>query len=118
MARIDDLLREADLIIEKKASKNTEVKPAVSVVGDDEVTKLANLLMENDSETFTSKVANETVKEVEEVNFVEKVAEAIVLAEVVKNIDKFTKIAQFEKQAQEAGYSQHEIDKFIVEKML
>ena len=48
----------------------------------------------------------------------EKIAEAIVITEVVRNIDKLNKIASFEKQAQEAGYSQAEIDKFIVEKFL
>ena len=117
MARIDDLLREADLIIEKKASKNTEVKP-VNTTSEDEVTKLANILLNTDSETFGVNQNTKVEKVAHEENLTEKIAEALILAEVVCNLDKFNKIAEFEKQAQAAGYSQLEIDKFIVEKML
>jgi hypothetical protein len=115
MAKIDDILREADLIIEKKAYK--EVKPAHQPVDNDEVTKLASLLMQSDAETFSTKKV-EKVASQEEQSLTEKVAEAMAIAEVVFNLDKFEKIARFEKQAQDAGYSQEEIDKFVVEKML
>ena len=110
--KIEDLLREADDLIEKRASANVEVKQLNDT---DEVIKIANLLMQEDDEY--EKVANAVVESKQE-DFSVKIAHALVINEVLMNLDKFTKIDEFEKKASAQGFSQEQIDEFIIEKML
>jgi hypothetical protein len=118
--KIDDLLREADSIIEKKASKNEPKVPVAS--SSDEVTKIAELLLQAD-ETMQEELNKKASAPVEvnanaENDLHVKIASALVITEVLNNVEKFEKIAQFEEKAKAAGHSQMEIDKFIVEKFL
>lgn len=106
--KIEDLLREADAVIEKKASVKVEEKLEVS----DEVTKIANLLMQEDDEY--EKIASP--KENEDLSV--KIAHALVINEILCNLDKFNKIEEFEKKASAQGFTQEQIDAFVVEKML
>ena len=122
MARnIDDILRDVDYILEKKASAKKEVNQTTSLEEDD-VVKIANLLMSEDEHLarelgIQEKVASKAINS-QEYSMEVKLASALVMAEVLNNFDKFQKIAAFEKQAQESGYAQVDIDKFIVEKFL
>jgi hypothetical protein len=117
--KLDELLREADGIIEKKASKNAPKIPVASST--DEVTKIAELLIQADKDMQDQlKVASAPaeVKPTAEEDLHVKIASAFVITEVLNNVEKFEKIAQFEEKAKAAGHSQMEIDKFIVEKFL
>lgn len=119
---IDDILRDVDMVLEKKASAKKEVVLAQSADSDD-VVKLANLLMSEDDHLakelgVQEKVASETKVVTQEQSMEVKLASALVMAEVLGNLDKFQKMNDFEKKAQAAGFAQVDIDKFIVEKFL
>ena len=91
---IEDFLREADEIIEKKASAP---KPAPS---DDEVVKIAHILAAKDSPQF-------------EMTLFEKVAQAAAIIETVQHMDKLEKVAKFEEACREKGYSEEKIAEFL-----
>lgn len=108
--KIEDLLREADQMIEKRASANVEVQPVYS----DETAKLANLLMQEDDEYEKVATVVEPVKE----ELTVKIAHALVMVEMLTNLEKFNKIDEFEKRAAAQGFTQEQINEFVVEKML
>lgn len=104
---LNDLIREADTIIEKKASKN---KPAVQTFDDeDEISKLAALMVGDDQlAPKQEKVASAIV----ETPF-EKIAHAIAIVETLINIEELQKLASFEDQARDKGFSETQIEEFI-----
>lgn len=116
MAKIDDILRDVDILLEKKASVKSEVH---EVAAEDDIVKLANLLLSEDTHLAKALGAeNTTPLTAAEGSWNAKLASALVISELLGNLDKFQKMEAFEKHAQESGYSQVEIDKFIVEKFL
>lgn len=112
--KIDDLLREADQAIEKRASASKEVK---QVESNDEVTKLATLLLQEDEE-FAKLANSQQAEPKQEDSMTVKIAHALVITEMLSNIDKFNKIEEFEKRASAQGFTQEQINEFIVEKLL
>jgi len=98
MARnISDLLREADDIIEKRASQ----KPAAISAGEEDVFKLAEALRGS---------IREEVQAPAEWTLQEKLAHALMLVGTFANLPELTKMAQFEKKASAAGYEADEIN--------
>lgn len=113
--RLDDLLNEADALIEKKAAKAQA--PASSSAEEDEVEKLANaLLAEENLETMSAQKRAPT-KGTDEWELGEKIAHAISIVSVLSQIEEIQKLGQFEKTAAEKGFSQDEIDHFMGEKV-
>lgn len=100
---IDELIREADVIIEKRASKKSEVDTVLPA--DDDVVKLAALLVEDVMPATSEPKIEETL--------VEKVAHAIALVETLSSLNQIQKIMQFEKTAKEAGHTDEQIDAFL-----
>lgn len=112
--KIEDLLREADQFIEKKASANKE---ANLVENSDETVKLASLLLQED-EVLAKLASSNKPEPKQEEDFSVKLAHALVIGEMLNNIEKFDKIEEFEKRASAQGFTQEQIDEYIVEKML
>ena len=111
MRSIDQLLAEADRIIEKKAS--TKVATNVVSSGDD-VDKLASMLEADLGFSVTQeKVA--APKEIIDTPF-EKIARSLAIAEALVNLNEMKKIAEFEAKAKAAGYSESKINEYIEKK--
>lgn len=106
MRNISDLIREADEIIEKRASKK-EDKP----VDNDEITKLANSLMEQEN-LHQEKIASVSIEKPLQ-SVVEKLAHAVALVDTYINLEEFQKVADFEEKALEAGYSPEAIEQYV-----
>jgi len=104
---IDALLAEADEIIEKKASPVPQ-KPEVV---DEEVTKLANFLM--DDENFVEPPKPELEVKTAEQPLVEKIAHALAITHVIANLDELTKIAEFQQKSLDAGYTEDQVIAFL-----
>lgn len=115
---IDSLINEADELVFGR-SKTAAAKPQIvdSVHGDTEAVKIANQLLSEDEGLQQALNLQKTAAPVAE-TALEKVASALVINEVLLNLEKFEKIEQFEKKAQEQGYSQEEINELIIEKLL
>jgi len=113
---IDQLLNEADEILEKRASV---VAPTID--SEDDVIKLANFLMKEDEElkprptsNLQEKVANvSSMVDVTQAMF-EKIAESIAIVETLENIVTLTKEAEFTKKAKEAGHSDTDIENHLL----
>lgn len=113
--RLDDLLNEADQLIEKKAAKAQAPATSPSKEEDDEVEKLANaLLAEENVDTMSAQ--KRAPKGDEDWNLEEKVAHAISIVSVLSQIEELRKLGDFEKTASSKGFSQEEIDQFMGEK--
>lgn len=109
MARtIDDILNEADEIINSKGTEKT----AAPAPTEDDVTSLARLLM--DPAQVTKLAAQ---PESFEMNLHEKVAHAIAIVDTLGQIEELQKLAQLEAAALERGVPQEQIDAFIQEKL-
>lgn len=101
---LSNYLREADEIIEKRASQG---KPQTSAPSEDEVIKLASLLTQ-------SEVAQQPQAETSSIQtLTEKVAHAIALVDTLMNLEQIQKLAEFEKKAKAAGHSDEQIEEFI-----
>lgn len=110
--KLDDLLNEADKIIEKHASAETSVQN--DILSDNE--KLAELLLANDeelSEQINIKVAAKETPVVE--TAIEKVAHALAIIETVQNLANAEKIDTFVKAAMANGHTEEQIEKFLEE---
>lgn len=116
MARsIDSLINEADELIFKRTK--TAAPIVNSVDGDHEAVKLANLLLSED-EDLRDALNVKTAAPVAEDTILEKVASALVINEMLLGLEKFEKIEQFEKKAAAEGYTQEQINEFVVENLL
>ena len=96
---LDQLLSEADTLIEKRAS-------SAPSYDEDDIFKLAEKLSNDDSQ-----------KELIDTPF-EKIARAIAIIETVQTLNKTQELENFEKKAMENGYSEEEVDSFLSEKGL
>lgn len=110
---IEQLFAEADQLIEGREKTASDKAPSPEL--DDEVVKMANLLMEG-SDIDPGSSINPPQPVVQERPIMEKVAEALAITEVLMNLNEYQKVAQFEKAAQEKGIPQEKIDSFISEK--
>lgn len=108
--RLEDLLNDADELIEKKASK-TKKADTVSIAEDDEVTKLAHELLAEDSVEEKPQAPAAAPW-----SFEEKVAHAVAVVGILSQIEELEKIGQFEKVASEKGFNQEQLDHFLGEK--
>lgn len=108
---IQDLLNEADVVIEKRAS----AVALVSSDGDDEAVKLAESL-ENWGLGVPKKEEVKTAShegKTPQYDINEKVAHAIAIIDTVMNLPLIQKLEEFEKVAEEKGFSKEEIDGFV-----
>ena len=101
---IDQLLAEADDIIEKRASVSK--KDLTEEVSDD-ILKLAQQLSSTDVEEADDG-DDSNVK-----TLLEKVAHAMAITEVFANLPYLKKAAEFEKQASEKGYDKEKIQGYL-----
>jgi hypothetical protein len=99
---IDQLLKDADDIIEKRAS----VKTASAADDDDSIEKMAAALM------APLPVVTEVVAPQDSAiqTVTEKVAEALVLGEFLMNLEQIQKLEMFKQAAQAQGHSAEQID--------
>lgn len=113
---IEDLFSQADEIIDARGGqeKTASVQPAHE---DDEITKLANQLIAEDSATNTIDMQPKVDKGHDAETILEKVAMSLAVTEVLINLNEFKKIAELEKVAQSKGIHQDIIDKFVSEKV-
>lgn len=109
--KLDQIIAEADQIIEKRASAPAKEQP---VSNDGEVSHLANFL-ENFEGEKTAQVREEAPFQL---TFVEKMASAIAIVEAVNNFEQFQKLAQFQEHALKNGYTQEQVDEFLEKKAL
>ncbi len=108
--RLDQLIAQADEVIEKRASKQ---EPPVTAASDhDEVVKLASFLENMEPGHATSEPSPF------EMNFVEKLACSVAMVEALNNFEEFQKIAEFQEQALASGYTQAQVDEFLEKKAL
>lgn len=121
MALLDDLLNEADQIIEKKASKNIQEKaPEYSDNLDHETAKFAEMLLDNDqvlNEAVTGHKKEASVK-LKEMTPFEKVARSVAICEAVQTLADMEKLGEFVKVAKANGYSDEQVEKFVMDKNL
>lgn len=110
--KLDQIIAEADAVIEKRAAK-TQVTPAVLPPPDDDTVKLASFL-ENFEEP---KIENQNTSPFQ-MTFGEKLASAVAMVEAINNMEEFQKIAAFEAKAVEAGYTQEQVEQFLEKKAL
>lgn len=116
---IDEILMEADGVLEKRAAKNP--KPEVSSEADAEVVKLANFLMQEDASLFekqkpTVKIASSTSATPTMSNdqyLAEKIAEAFAITETMLNLEELRKEQLFIEKAAAAGHSEEAIEAFL-----
>lgn len=106
---IDQLLREADDIIERRASEKTaSVSSSATTEDDDSVEKLASALL-----SPAHQPEQVTAQESAIQTPFEKIAQAIVLVETLMNLDELAKVHQFEKMAHEKGFSEEQISQYM-----
>lgn len=108
--KLEDLIREADSVIEKKAAK---VASTPTVEPSDDVMKLAQMLL-SDEEVKTAQT--KTASTVKEATPFEKIAHAIAIVETLVNIEELQKLASFEEQAKSKGFSDAQVEEFIEKK--
>lgn len=108
--KLEDLIREADSVIEKKAAK---AAPVVSTDSSDDITKLAEMLLSDDEVKPTQTKVAAPARE--ETPF-EKIAHAIAIVETLVNIEELQKLASFEEQAKSKGFSDAQVEEFIEKK--
>ena len=94
---LDQLLSEADELIEKNASQRPSIE-------DEDIFKLAEKIQEEDQPLVETPF--------------EKIAHAVAIIETVQAINKIKELESFEKTAKENGYSEQEIDKYLSDKDL
>lgn len=111
--KLDDLIAQADAVIEKRASV-TQEPPATDFSHDEDVVKLANFLM-NDEVPSQEKVAQASPFEM---NFIEKLACSVAMVEALENVDEFMKVAQFKETALQSGYTEEQVNEYIEKKAL
>jgi hypothetical protein len=113
---LNDLISRADMEIEKRANalkKQASIFTAQSTQNSEETVKIATMLLQEDTD-FRSSI--NTVEPVTNSGVV-KIAQALAIVEVLNNFDTFDKIEKFEKVAQEKGFSQDEINEYIVKNL-
>ncbi|NDC22583.1 MAG: hypothetical protein EBZ49_00410 [Proteobacteria bacterium] len=101
MRNLEQLLADADAIIEKRASVNQPETQNTET--DEDIAKLANYLLAGEEKTTES----------QEETIFEKAAHAVAIVETIQNIEQIKKLAEFEKRALEAGHPQEEVDAYI-----
>lgn len=103
---IDQLLAEADEIIEKRASASKE--DTTEEISDD-ILKLAEQL----SSTPVEDGADEPVENNHVNTLLEKISHSLAITEVFANLPYLKKAAEFEKQASEQGHSPEKIQGYL-----
>jgi F420-0:gamma-glutamyl ligase len=96
--KLSDLLKDADDLITKKTASVAELPK------DDDVVKLASELVSTEESTAP------------ELNFAEKVAHAAALLDTLINFESLIKVAAFEEEAKQAGYSEEQITDYFEKK--
>lgn len=111
---LNDLISRADIEIEKKAAAFKKSAHTNSVnTNSDETVKIASMLMQEDTD-FQNAIPNmEPVRE----SGVVKIAQSIAIVEMLNNLETFDKIERFEKTALEQGFSQEQIDEYVVKNL-
>lgn len=110
---LNDLISRADIEIEKKASAFKKQSSLPIEENSNETVKIANMLLQEDADFRGSINTIEPVKE----DGVVKIAQAIAIVEMLNNLETFEKIEVFEKTALEKGFSQEEINEYIVKNL-
>lgn len=110
--RLDQIIAEADAVIEKRAAK-TQEPPAALPPADDDTVKLASFL-----ENFEEKTAEPQTESPFQLTLTEKLASAVALVEALNNAEEFHKIAAFEEKAAAAGYTPEQISEYLEKKAL
>lgn len=112
---LNDLINRADIEIEKKAAsmKKSAHQNNARQSNSEETIKIAEMLMQDDTD-FRNAVPN--IEPVRENGFL-KIAQSIAVVEMLNNIDLFDKIENFEKIALEKGFSQEEVDEYVVKNL-
>lgn len=110
--RLDQLLAEADSIIEKRASAKPTPNTAPAAALDEETVKLASYL-ENFGETGEPQAEPPF-----EMTFSEKLASAVAIVEAINNYEEFCKVAQFREKALGSGYTEAQVDEFLEKRAL
>lgn len=108
--RLEQIIAEADQIIEKKASKKQEVPVASST--DDDTVKIASFL-----ESFEEKPGSKEESPFQ-MTFVEKLASAVAMVEALNNIEDFQKLASFKEAAISKGFTPEQVDSFLEKKAI
>jgi len=98
MKSFENLIAEADEILEKRASNS----PATELEQDD-VYKIANDLMEVKSDAPETSIATLT----------EKIAHSLAIAEVFANLPLIRSMVQFEKKALDAGHDPEKVAEYL-----
>ena len=98
MRSFEHLIAEADEILEKRASGKE-----ASELGQDEVYKIANDLMEVKTEDSETSI----------VDLTEKIAHSLAIAEVFANLPLIRSMIQFEKQALDSGHNPEKIADYL-----
>lgn len=113
---LNDLISRADIEIEKKANalkKQASSFTATSTRNNEETVKIANMLLQEDSD-FREAI---NTTEQPQISGFAKIAQALAIVEVLNNFETFEKIAKFEKAASEKGFSQDEINEYVVKNL-
>lgn len=105
MKSIDSILKEADSIIEKKASAEKPKEPAPDP--GDETVKLASMLMDNEQKPQE--------QEVVETPF-EKIAHALAILQAADNMEELKKVTEFTSACKEKGFPDEQITDFMEKK--
>jgi hypothetical protein len=103
---LSTILQEADEIIGSRSGG--QVKTASSLK-DEDILNLAALLQAPQ----VKQASEELVDSDENMTVTEKIAHALAITECLMNLDELAKMHQFEKAAQEKGYSEAQIEEFI-----
>ena len=104
---LSDILKEADELIEKRASEGiSKTASAKTAAAGDDVFAMAQALVRGpapSAEMPQSSVAT----------LVEKIAHAAAVVDTLRNLPALMKLAEFEEAARKAGYSEAQIGDFI-----
>lgn len=106
--RLDQLIAQADEVIEKRASKAPVVTPELASESDETV-KLASFLRDLEPGSVGTSEPSPF-----QMTFIEKLASAVAVVEVLGNIEEFNKLAEFEAKALAAGHTQEQVDAFLM----
>jgi len=106
---INDILKEADEVIEKTAS----VKTASTIVDSDDITSLA---MELEKAGLNVGLEKQAAAQSDDETPFEKVAHAIAILEAVDHINNEEKLVKVAQVALEKGFTTEQVEAFVQEK--
>ena len=111
MSRIDDIFKDADAIIEKRASASKTEKTA-SKVEPSQGLSIAESILKGDYDSV------KTASESSSVNMTdfEKIAHAVAIVETMINFNELSKLTKVAQEATSRGFSKSEVDSYIEKK--